>query len=233
VLLVASFESDEDAHRAVAAMSFPARVEWVVGDEWRDAWRAYFHPRKLGERLWIRPSWRELDPGPDEVVLTIDPGGAFGSGIHETTRLVLADVDALVQPGDRVFDVGCGSGILAVAALLLGAEHAIGVDVEDAAVAVSEENAELNGVAGRLEVSTRPMHLVEGAFDLVLANIQAPILIGMAEALCARTKRVLVLSGVLEDRLDEVVAAFEEVDASFEVRVTAEGEWRAIVLTRA
>ena len=230
VLLIASFEDEAGAHRAVAALEHPARVEFVVGDEWREAWREHFHPRQVGPRLWIRPSWRELDPPEGAVVLTIDPGGAFGSGLHETTRLVLAEVDRLVAPGDAVLDVGCGSGILAIGALLLGAGRATCVDVEEAAVAATRENAELNGVGERVAASEDDVRDVAGDYALVLANIQAPILIPMRDALRARTGRALVLSGVLDVQCDEVVAAFESPD--FEVRVEAEGEWRAIVLTR-
>lgn len=230
VLLVASFPDDDAAHRAVAALRHPARVEYVVGDEWREAWRAYFEPTEIGERLLLRPSWREAPAG-ERVVLTIDPGGAFGSGIHETTRLVLAAVDDLVRGGERVLDVGCGSGILSIAALLLGAESAVGVDVDTMAVDVSNENATINGVADRFEASTRDVREVSGTFDLVLANIQAPILIDMADALVQRVGPggTLVLSGILADQADEVIEAF---GALRHVATPAENEWRAIVLTR-
>ncbi len=230
VLLVASFADDAAAHRAIAALRFPARVEHVVGDEWREAWRAYFEPTAIGQRLMLRPSWRPPPPG-DRVVLTIDPGGAFGSGIHETTRLVLGAVDRTVRGGERVLDVGCGSGILSIAALLLGAEAAVGVDVDPMAVDVSRENADINGVAARFEASTRDVRDVPGTFDLVLANIQAPILIDMAEPLTQRVRPggTLVLSGILASQADEVREAFGELR---HVATPAENEWRAIVLTR-
>ena len=143
VLLIASFESDDEAHRAVAELEVPARVQWVEGDEWRHKWREFFKPTKVGQRLWIRPSWEALEPGPDEVVLTIDPGGAFGSGIHETTQLVLAEVERRTAEGCRVADVGCGSGILSIAALLLGAGSADAIDVDADAARISVENADL------------------------------------------------------------------------------------------
>ena len=233
VLLVASFPDDTAAHRAVAELTHPARVEHVVGDAWRDAWREHFHPQKIGARLLLRPSWREVEPAEGDVVLTIDPGGAFGSGIHETTRLCLAEVDRRVRGGERVFDAGCGSGILSVAALLLGAAEAVAVDVEDNAVPVSEENAEANGVEARLRVSTTPIEEVEGAFELVLANIQAPILIALAEPIAARVAPggALVLSGVLAERAEEVEAAYRAEGLAHEA-TEAESEWRAIVMTR-
>ncbi len=230
VLLVASFADDGDAHHAVAALRHPARIEYVVGDEWREAWRTYFEPTEIGERLLLRPSWREAPTG-ERVILTIDPGGAFGSGIHETTRLVLGVIDNLVKGGEQVLDVGCGSGILSIAALLLGAQSAIGIDVDAMAVDVSRENASINGVADRFRASTRDIREIPGTFDLVVANIQAPILIEMADALTQRVGSggALVLSGILADQADEVTGAF----CALRHKATpAENEWRAIVLTR-
>lgn len=225
VLLVASFPDEDSAHRALARLEHPATFEVVVGDEWKDAWREFFHVQEIGTRLVLRPSWREADAGPGQVVLTIDPGAAFGSGIHETTRLVLAEVEARVKGGESILDVGCGSGILSVAALLLGAASARANDVDPLAVTATEENASSNGV--QVEVSLDPIDAIEGQYDLVLANIQAPILIDMAASLVARTKSTLVLSGVLDFQVDDVVAAFEGMRVE---SIRAEGEWRAIVL---
>lgn len=230
VLLVASFGDEDLAHKAVAQLRFPARVEFVVGDDWRDAWKAYFHPTEIGERLLLRPSWCEVD-ATDRTILTIDPGAAFGSGIHETTRLVLGEVDARLKPGVRVLDVGCGSGILSIAALLLGAEHAIGIDVDAMAIDVARENAKHNGVAHAFEASTAPIDAIDGRFPFILANIQAPILIAMADLLAARLEEggVLILSGILAGQEDDVAKAFSTLTRE---STPAENEWRAIVLTR-
>lgn len=227
VLLIASFANEETAQSA-SAMIDGSTVEHVVGDEWRDGWRKYFKPTRLGPRLWIRPSWEPLETGPDEIVLTIDPGNAFGSGIHETTRLVMREIDARVQGGERVLDLGCGSGILSIAARLLGSGPAVGVDVEVEAIRVTGENAEINGVD--VSASTTPIDEVEGEYDLVFANIQAKVLIPMAKAIEARVAPggVLILSGVLGDQVDDVSAAYTLERES----VTAENDWRALIFRR-
>jgi ribosomal protein L11 methyltransferase len=230
--LIASFEDEAAARRALDALAGRgASLHFVEGDDWADAWREYFHPMRIGERLLVRPSFREVTPEPGVVVLTIDPGRAFGSGIHETTRLVLREVEASVRGGEHVLDVGCGSGVLAVAALLLGAARATCVDVDAAAVEVSLENARLNGVEDRLEASTTDVTDVPGTYPLVLANIQSHILIAMADALMARVAPggLLVLSGILVDQEQETLAAFTALD---HLRTSREGEWIAPVFSR-
>lgn len=230
-LLVASFGDEADAERVAAEVS--GQVEVIVGDEWRDAWKEYFQITPIGERLLLRPSWREVpeDAG-ERVVLTIDPGGAFGSGLHESTRLVLRAIEGTVKGGETVLDVGCGSGILAIAALLLGAERARGIDIEESAVPTTLENGEINGTADRLEASTDPLESVEGSYTLVLANIQAPILIGMAPTLAERVAPggTLVLSGILAGQEDEVAAAFTALARGLKATISADGEWRAVTL---
>ncbi|MEO0325340.1 MAG: 50S ribosomal protein L11 methyltransferase [Myxococcota bacterium] len=231
VTLVASFGDEEAARRAAARLDQPASLRFVEGDGWREAWKAFFEPTKLGERLLLRPSWREVEPGPDEVVLTIDPGYAFGSGIHETTRLVLREIDARTRGGERVLDVGCGSGILAIAARLLGAASAVAVDVDPDAVRTAEENASRNGTT--LAASATPIDDVAGTYDLVLANIQAPILLAMRDALVARVAAggLLVLSGILEEAHEEVTAAYVAAGLAPEAS-PKENEWRALVFRR-
>jgi ribosomal protein L11 methyltransferase len=225
----------DDAVAAQLAAAYPqynARVAHVVGDEWRDAWKSYFKPTRVGGRLLLRPSWEAVQPAPHEVVLTIDPGQAFGSGIHETTRLVLVEVDRRAKLGDTILDVGCGSGILAVAGLLLGAESAICLDIDPLAVDVANENAERNDVVGKLHASTRDVRDVPGQFSLVLANIQAWVLKELAEALMERVAPggVLVLSGVLVGQEDDVAASFTAWGVAPEL--SFETEWVALTYAR-
>ncbi|MEM8609918.1 MAG: 50S ribosomal protein L11 methyltransferase, partial [Myxococcota bacterium] len=165
-------------------------------------------------------------------VVTIDPENAFGSGDHETTRLVLGVLERRVRGGERVLDVGCGTGILSVAALKLGAKHAVGIDVEDAAVEVAERNARVNAVAEHLEVSKTPIESVTALYDLVLANIETRILTQMTEALRARLAPggVLVLSGILQNERDQILLAFEPMRP---VELVSENEWLAFVMESA
>ena len=231
VLLVASFPSDELAHQAVAKLRCPARVEYVVGDSWREAWREYFHPQKIGTRLLLRPSWHEVQAEPSEIVLTIDPGAAFGSGLHETTRLMLKEIDARIQGGERVLDVGVGSGILSIAALLLGAKSAQGIDVDPMAVDVALENARLNNVENRFSASTVGLQGIEDTYPLVLANIQTPILVKMAASLMksVESSGTLILSGILAGQEDDIQSAFKGFCVN---AIKEEGQWRAIVMSR-
>ncbi len=237
VMLVASFETEADANEALEVLAElepprPGRLEFVVGDAWRDAWRAHFKPTRIGARLVVRPSWEPFEAAPSDVVLTIDPGRAFGTGTHETTRLVLTEIDARVHGGETVLDVGAGTGILAVAALLFGAASARCIDNDADTVGVVVETAERNEVAARLEANTTPVEELSGTYDLVLANIEARVLIPLAGALAARVAPggTLVLSGILVGQEDEVLAAYPTLRC--EARPVM-GEWAALVLRAA
>ncbi|MFK7989280.1 MAG: 50S ribosomal protein L11 methyltransferase [Sandaracinaceae bacterium] len=209
VELVASFETDASANACVKALSeqWTARVEHVVGDAWRDGWKAFFKPTRIGARLLVVPPWETAAAKPDDLVIVLDPGQAFGTGTHETTRLVLAEIEQRVKGGETVLDVGCGSGILGIAALRLGAASVHAVDIDPIAVRTALENAEVNGV--RLTASDEPIEEVEGTYLFVLANIRTPVLIPMADALVARVDGTLVLSGILASEEAEVRGAYD------------------------
>jgi ribosomal protein L11 methyltransferase len=204
-------------------------VALVEVDDGRDGWRQHARVVRVG-RVVIRPPWVPLGlVAPDEVVAEIDPGPTFGHGAHPTTRLCLAALDRILGPGDVVLDVGCGSGVLAIAAVLLGAPRAVAVDIDPAAVTATRANAERNGVADRVDV--RPAgEMPEATFEVVVANIGAAALRDLAPALRERVAPggTLVLSGLLDPPPPAVAAAFAPLAVVADDR--DEG-WTALVLT--
>lgn len=233
VTLVASFPNEEAAAEAQRelAESHPARIEHVVGDGWRDGWRAYWKPMRVGERLVVVPSWEKYEPLERDVVLALDPGQAFGTGTHETTQLLLVEIERRVQPGARLLDVGCGSGILSIAALKLGAAHATALDTDPLAVDATRENAERNGVAAQLTVSGDSVETLASELPLVVANIEARVLVPLAAAIADRVAPagLLMLSGLLATDVETVRKAYP---AFRELARPERGEWRALVLAR-
>lgn len=185
-------------------------VTLVEDKDWERAWMDDFHPLQFGERLWIVPSWTEA-PDPDAANLLLDPGLAFGTGTHATTALCLEWLDGEDVTGKQVIDYGCGSGILGLAALLLGAGHVIGVDTDPQALEASRENARRNGIDESRLFLYLPKDEPGTKADVMLANILAQPLIDMAPHLAALTKPggALVLSGILSYQAREVMAAYE------------------------
>ena len=189
----------------------------VEDADWVGASQSQFPPTRISERLWIVPSWHEV-PDSNAVVVRLDPGVAFGTGTHPTTRLCLAWLDQHVAPAASVLDYGCGSGILAIAAGKLGAGSIIGIDVDEQALSAARFNSRVNDVTARY---TDPTGLQPGQFDIVVANILSNPLKILAPALLARVAPggALVLSGVLERQAGEVIATYQSNDANVELRV--------------
>jgi ribosomal protein L11 methyltransferase len=186
------------------------RHEIIEDQPWERAWMADFQPMRFGERLWIIPSWSDA-PDSDAINMKLDPGLAFGTGTHETTSLCLEWLDGGPLQGASVLDFGCGSGVLAIAALLLGAREAVGCDLDPQALLASQDNAQHNQVADRLHCFL-PADLPPRQYDLVLANILAGPLVELAGQLTeyCRLGAHLVLSGILADQADTVLAAYQE-----------------------
>jgi ribosomal protein L11 methyltransferase len=213
------------------------RTRIVQEADWADAWKAYFPVMRIGRRLVIRPTWRRHRRAPDDIVLALDPGMAFGTGLHPTTRLCVAALEAVADRGDladaSVLDVGCGSGILAIAALKLGAASAVGVDTDPIAIEASIANARRNALARRLRARVGSLPTGEPAFDVVLANLIAGLLVVLADDLHdeLRPGGVLVASGIFVDREADVVAAFERVGLAVVDR-RAEGDWVVLEAAR-
>ncbi|MEQ1788038.1 MAG: 50S ribosomal protein L11 methyltransferase, partial [Acidimicrobiales bacterium] len=214
---------------ALVASRWAPRVIEPDSDAHLDAWRAWAIPRRVG-RLLLQPAWLPLDADdPECVVVQVDPGRSFGSGSHASTRLVLAVLQDELRGGERVLDVGCGSGVLAVAACRLGAASAVGIDVDPAAVAATLENAARNGVGAVVAASTTPVGDLRGTFDVVLANIGARVLRELAGPICARVAPGgrLVLAGLLDEQVDGVVAAYTGMRLAEQ---RTEDGWTAAVL---
>ncbi|WP_454723058.1 MULTISPECIES: 50S ribosomal protein L11 methyltransferase [Cupriavidus] len=212
--VVALFDDSTDPALAVAAAAnalgaaeVPAYALRPVEDQdWVRLTQSQFAPIRIGERIWVVPSWHEA-PEPDAVVLELDPGLAFGTGSHPTTRLCMQWLEQNLTPGESVLDYGCGSGILAIVAKKLGAGDTLGIDIDPNAVEASRYNAQRNGVEAAFSL---PESVSDASYDLVVANILSNPLKVMAAMLSARVRPGgrLVLSGVLERQADEVAAAY-------------------------
>ena len=214
--VIALFEPDADvaallaqASVAIGLSGVPAwTVEEVAEQNWVQLTQSQFDPIRVSERLWIVPSWHET-PDPAAVNLILDPGMAFGTGSHPTTRLCLEWLERNVYPDCHLLDYGCGSGILAIAAARLGAGSVAGVDIDPQAVDAARANAERNGVTGLFADSAEP---VAGEYDLVVANILSNPLRVLAPAICAhvRSGGRLALSGILREQADEIIAIYAQ-----------------------
>ncbi|HLI90375.1 MAG TPA: 50S ribosomal protein L11 methyltransferase [Ktedonobacteraceae bacterium] len=210
----------------------------VKEEDWANAWKDYYHVTHIGRRLVIRPSWREYTPAADEVVITLDPGMAFGTGLHPTTRMCLEQVERRVRPGMRVLDVGTGSGILALAAAKLGAAHVYAIDNSSVAVESATENATMNGLSDRITVVEGTLDEAQaermaGQYDLVLANIIAHIIGALAPQLARMLapQGVLVVSGIIEERRADAEGPLLEAGLEL-VEQTMIDDWLALVLRR-
>ena len=188
-------------------------LDSCVEEDWINNWKQYFKPIPVGEKLLIRPTWEEVQDSGGRIVLDLDPGLAFGTGTHETTRLCMELLEKYVQPGMDVLDVGCGSGILSVAALLLGAEKAVGVDIDELAVKTADENAEINHVADRFTcICGNLTDKVAGKYDIVVANIVADVIIMLTKDVeqFMKPDTVYLMSGIIDTREQDVLAAVEQ-----------------------
>lgn len=204
-------------------------------EDWQNNWKQYFHPMSIGEKLLIRPVWIDDYDADGRAVLDIEPGLAFGSGSHPTTRLCLETLERYVKNGDEVLDIGCGSGILSIATLLLGAKHALGVDIDSLAVKTAKENAKQNGFAKDrfTAVQGNLSDKVSGKFDIVVANIVADIIMEFNTEVGKFLKDdgVYITGGIIENREDEVLYSFNQ--NGFEVIERHENNgWLVFVLKK-
>ncbi|GAA0814278.1 50S ribosomal protein L11 methyltransferase [Clostridium tertium] len=204
--------------------------EKMFEEDWANNWKKYYKPTKIGEKIVVKPIWEEYDAQGEELVVELDPGMAFGTGTHETTRMCIQSLEKYVKEDSTVFDVGCGSGILAIAAAKLGSKMAVGVDLDPVAVESAKENVGYNNLENIQILYGNLVEVIDGKADIVVANI-------IAEVICILTedvKRVLkdngyfITSGIIHDRVDMVTKKLEET--GFEViEINKDGEWNCIV----
>jgi len=234
----------EDGLRQMSAIlrgvDAPVSTAPVKEEDWAYSWQKYYHPMAVGDRLYIVPEWERGHSVPEgRVPVYLNPGLAFGTGAHASTRMCLCLLEKRVRPGTRVLDLGCGSGILSIAALCLGAENAAGVDIDPKAADIARENAALNGIgSGRLRVGAGDVlsdrQLVQelagaGGYELVLANIVADVIIPLA----GTVPRLLapggwfLCSGILDERCGEVERALAQAGLELEESLVQDG-WRAL-----
>ncbi len=213
-------------------------VTTVKSEDWSTSWKANFKPLRIGRRLLIVPSWEQAEAGPDDIVLSLDPGMAFGTGGHETTRLCLEQLETVLSsrpaaPPLSVLDLGTGSGILAMAAARLGAGRVCAVDIDPEAVEVARENLAINGLAERIECSTTPLETLDGPFDVILANILAEELVRLAPQLTAQLacEGVLILSGILAGKEAFVRSGFAGEPLVY-LETARQGEWVAMLYSK-
>ncbi len=243
-------DGTEDAkQRVVAEGLWHLNAIWPVGEletaevaeeDWANAWKAHYHPIRIGRRFLVRPLWIDVPADSDLITLVLDPGMAFGTGLHPTTQLCLEALEDLDLPGKRVLDLGTGSGILAIAAMKLGAAECLALDVDSVAVEAARGNLAVNGLGSRAGVGSRTGEGVtvgQGTlplpsprrFDVVLANIIARVIVDLAAELAGALEPdgVLVASGIIDEREEEVAAALLAAGLSVETR--RRGDWRAMI----
>ena len=228
-IVVASFANRADADAAASEVwaDFPSakcQIDQVEDQDWSVAWRSRIRAVEVG-RLWVGPPWLRDQAPPTLLPIIVEPKMAFGTGDHPTTRLCLDAVQGFLAENPRasVLDVGCGTGILAIAAAKLGASKVVGIDNDAPSVVLARECAELNGVS-KMTLSEEPLSAVPGMFDLVVANILANTLMELAPELARRTRKRLVLAGVLQSQRDEVADAFRREGLLLQPGAQ-EGEW--------
>lgn len=204
--------------------------EKMYEEDWANNWKKYYKPSKVGEKIVVKPIWEEYEVKDEELVVELDPGMAFGTGEHETTRMCIQALEKYVQKDSTVFDVGCGSGILAIAAAKLGAKLAVGVDLDPVAVESAKENVGFNNIDNIEILHGNLIEVIDGKADIVVANIIAEIICILTEDVSRVIKPngYFITSGIIHDRVEMVTNKLEE--CGFEVvKVNKDGEWNCII----
>ena len=217
------------------AGSLAVETDSVRDEDWSEVWKQFYKPFRAGERFVVKPTWEPYEPQPGDLVIELDPGMAFGSGMHETTSMCLELLEKAVRPGDRVFDVGTGSGILAIGAALLGAKDLLAIDIDPNAVRVARENVEHMGMADRIAVLEGDLlkNTDETVCDVCVANIIADIICAFARPLMPRIRPggFFICSGIIREREQDVLNALAAAGCEV-LEIRHKGEWTAVMSRR-
>lgn len=225
-----------DATSLVSGLPGASYVTELTGDdsEWLYKWQEHFKPTRVGKRIVVKPGWEAYEPAEGDLVIEMDPGMAFGSGLHETTSMCVKALEKYMPRRAKVLDVGTGTGILAMAAVLLGADEAFGIDIDDEAVRVASENIEKNGLAGEIQIAKSDLMAgVEYEPDIIVANLMADLVMMLSPSAAEQIKAggIYITSGILDIKVEQVSKAVR--DAGFEIiEILSDGEWRAIIAVR-
>jgi ribosomal protein L11 methyltransferase len=222
-----------DVRRALASLPATMRTRWLREEDWAEAWKAFFPVLRISRRLVICPAWRSYRARAGEAVIRLDPGMAFGTGQHATTLMCLRALEETVRPGATVLDLGTGSGILALAAARLGAASVLALDTDPQAVGAARDNVRLNGLEAIVRVEEGTVEKAPGPFDVIAANISAPVIVDLAGPMAAALNPggALIAGGFSEERAAEVAAALEAAGLTVE-RTLSDGDWRTHVVRR-
>ena len=207
----------------------PLKEKYVEEEDWQNAWKEHFHPLRIGRHLVICPTWRTVETSESDILIHLDPGMAFGTGHHPTTRTCMEILERDTKPGDRILDVGCGSGILSVVAVKVGATSALGLEIDPVAARAGEENVRINGIEDKVQIvqGTLPSPLAEArSFDIVAANISAKVVTNLAQHLfdSVAIGGKLIAGGIIEPHVEDVTKALNAVGASID-ETFIDGDW--------
>lgn len=217
-----------------AKIDYNVSFSTVADIDWNEYWKKFFHTTEIGQRLAVVPKWEEYENPDNRKILKIDPGAAFGTGTHATTSLCLMLLEKYTEDGDAVLDIGCGSGILSIAGVILGGKNAIGVDIDEAAVKVAKENAILNGVQDYTEYIHGDLaEKVNGKFEIICANIVADVIIRLLENVAdyMTDDAVLITSGIIDTRAEEVKQNIVKYGFTIKEELRREN-WYAFAVTK-